>query len=105
MDANTALAEAVTRLRAALSPVAIYLYGSHAYGTPGPHSDLDLLVVVADNELTVFERDAMAYRALGDIRFPIDVQVYTQSEFEDRAALRVSFERTVKNKGKLLHAA
>jgi predicted nucleotidyltransferase len=37
---------AVSRLPAALSPVAIYLYGSHAYGTPHPGSDIDLLVVV-----------------------------------------------------------
>ncbi len=28
------LNEIVTRLRAALSPVAIYLFGSYAYGTP-----------------------------------------------------------------------
>lgn len=104
-DADAALSEAVARLRAALSPVAIYLYGSYAYGTPGPQSDLDLLVVVAESKLSIFERDATAYRALGDIRFPIDVQVYTKAEFEARAALRVSFERTVKQKGKLLHAA
>ncbi len=103
--AESALSQAIERLCQALSPVAIYLYGSYAYGTPGPHSDLDLLVVVAESNLTPFERDAIAYRALGDIRFPIDVQVYTKAEFEERAALRVSFERTVKQKGKLLHAA
>ena len=100
-----ALANAVARLRDALRPTAIYLYGSYAYGTPGPHSDIDLLVVVEESELTTFQRDAAAYRALGDIPFPIDVQVYTQAEFEGRAALRVSFERTVKLKGKVLHAA
>jgi predicted nucleotidyltransferase len=99
------LTSAVARLRDALSPTAIYLYGSHAYGTPGPHSDIDLLVVVERSKLTTFQRDAVAYRALGDIPFPIDVQVYTQAEFEERAALRVSFERTVKLKGKILHAA
>lgn len=102
---ETALKTAVARLRDAMSPVAIYLHGSYAYGTPGPHSDIDLLVVVEKSKLTTFQRDAVAYRALGDIRFPIDVQVYTQAEFEERAALRVSFERTVKLKGKVLHAA
>mgnify|MGYP001587445046 CR=1 FL=1 len=82
-----------------------YLYGSYAYGTTGPHSDIDLLVVVEQSELTTFQRDAIAYRSLGDIPVPIDVQVYTKAEFEERAALTVSFERTVKRKGKLLHAA
>jgi predicted nucleotidyltransferase len=99
------LASAVARLRDALSPTAIYLYGSHAYGTPGPHSDIDLLVVVGHSALTPFQRDAIAYRALGDIPVPIDVQVYTRDEFEERAALGVSFERTVKLKGRVLHAA
>jgi predicted nucleotidyltransferase len=99
------LSDAVGRLRGALSPAAIYLYGSYAYGTPGPHSDIDLLVVVEQSSLTVFERDAIAYRALGDIPFPIDVQVYTEREFEERAALPVSFERTVKLKRKRLDAA
>lgn len=99
------LREIVARLRAALSPVAIYLFGSHAYGTPGLGSDIDLLVVVADSPLDPYQRDAIAYRALGDVPVPVDVQVYTKSEFEHRAALRVSFERTVKNKGRLIHAA
>ena len=99
------LTQAIERLRSALSPLAIYLYGSYAYGSPRPNSDLDLLVVVEQSHLSAFERDAIAYRALGDIPFPIDVQVYTKSEFDERSALTVSFERTVKRKGKLVHAA
>lgn len=99
------LTEAVARLRAALSPLAIYLYGSYAYGIPQSHSDIDLLIVIPDNELTTFARDAMAIRALGDLHVPIEVQVYTQSEFESRLARGMCFERTVQQKGKFLHAA
>ena len=99
------IAEIVACLRAAFSPVAIYLYGSYAYGTPGPGSDIDLLVVVEESSLCPYKRDAAAYRALGGIGVPKDVQVYTRAEFEERAALPVSFERTVKRKGKLIHAA
>lgn len=95
----------VQRLREELSPRAIYLFGSYVYGKPGPQSDIDLLVVVDDSPLSVYERDAAAYRALIGIGVPKDVMVYTRSEFERRAALPVSFERTVKNKGKLLYAA
>jgi len=102
---NETVGEIVARLRAALSPIAIYLYGSYAYGTPNRHSDIDLLVVVERSDLDAYERDALAYRALRDIPVPIDVQVYTRREFEERAALKVSFERTVKKKGRLLHAA
>lgn len=95
----------VARLRTALSPVAIYLFGSYAYGTHGRHSDIDLLVVVEDSTLDAYERDALAYASLAGIRVPIDVQVYTRAEFDERATLRVSFERTVRTKGKLLYAA
>jgi predicted nucleotidyltransferase len=93
------------RLRDALSPVAIYLYGSYVYGTPRPHSDIDLVVIVEDTPLDPYERDAIAYRALGDIDAPIDVQVYTRTEFDERSALPVSFERTVKRKGRMFYAA
>ncbi len=99
------LDEIVRRLRDALDPVAIYFFGSYAYGTPESYSDIDLLVVVEDSPLDAYARDAIAYRALGNIRHPIDVQVYTRAEFERRAALSVSFERTVKLKGKVVYAA
>lgn len=98
------LDEIVARLRAALSPIAIYVFGSYVYGAPGPHSDLDLLVVVEDSPLSVFQRDALAYRALRGIGVPKDVMVYTRAEFEQRAGLPVSFERTVCQKGKLFYA-
>ncbi len=39
------------------------------------------------------------------IPVPIDVQVYTREEFESRASLPVSFERTVRQKGRVLYAA
>lgn len=95
----------VERLRAAFSPIAIYLFGSYVYGTPSRHSDLDILVVVEDSPLGAYARDAMAYSAIGAIGVSKDVQVYTRAEFEERATLPVSFERTVKRKGKLLYAA
>lgn len=99
------LAEIVGRLRDALSPVAIYFFGSYAYGTPNRDSDIDLLVIVEDSPLNAYERDAKAIHALRGIRMPIDVMVYTRAEFEERSALPVSFERTIKRKGRIVYAA
>ena len=104
-ELDALLREVVSRLRDALAPAAIYLYGSYVYGEPQAHSDLDLLVVVEQSDGTPFERDAAAYRALSGLGVPKDVQVYTRGEFEQRAGLPVSFERTVKTKGRLLYAA
>jgi len=80
-------------------------FGSVARGEADEASDIDLLVVVDESPLTPTQRDTIAYRALGDIPVPIDVQVCTQAEFDKRAGLSVSFERTVKHKGRLVHAA
>jgi len=99
------LEEAVERLCRALAPAAIYLYGSYAYGTPRPDSDVDLVVVVPHGDLSPTERDAVPYRALIGLGVPKDVQVYTRKEFDDRAAPPVSFERTVMRKGRVLYAA
>jgi predicted nucleotidyltransferase len=105
VNISNLLPEITRRLREALSPVAIYLYGSHAYGRPSADSDVDLLVIVADSAMDFFTRSAMAHRALRGIGVAVDVQVYTQREFEERATLPVSFERTVRTKGQLLYAA
>jgi len=99
------LPEIVRRLREALSPETIYLFGSCARRSAGTSSDVDLLVVVRESELSFFQRGAAAYRALRRIGVPVDVQVYTRREFEVRAALPVSFERTVRLKGRVLYAA
>ena len=97
--------EACERLHRAFGPCDVFLYGSHAYGTPGSGSDIDLLVVVESSLDDPYTRDAQAYKALAGLRVAKDVQVYTREEFEKRAALPVSFERTVKSKGKLLRVA
>jgi predicted nucleotidyltransferase len=99
------ISEVVRRLRDAMNPCTIYLFGSWAYGQPGPDSDLDLLVVVPESDLNFFQRSALAYRALRHIGIPIDVQVYTREEFNSRSDLPVSFERTVREKGRVLYAA
>ena len=99
------LPEIVRRLRETLKPVAVYLFGSCVEGAIGPHSDVDILVILAESELSFFERGAAAIRALRGIDVPIDVQVYTRAEFDSRADLPVSFERTVLTKGRLLYVA
>ncbi|MBI5350597.1 MAG: nucleotidyltransferase domain-containing protein, partial [Chloroflexi bacterium] len=40
------LDEVVKRITEAIHPEKIYLYGSHAYGTPHQDSDVDLLVII-----------------------------------------------------------
>ena len=38
--------EIVEKIATSVNPLKIYLFGSYAYGTPGPDSDLDLAVIL-----------------------------------------------------------
>lgn len=56
----------------------MYPFGSCAYGTVPPQSDLDLLVVAESRLLDAYQRNAAAYRTSGDGPIAIDAQAYTR---------------------------
>lgn len=99
------LNETVQRIVATFDPIAIYLYGSHAYGQPHQDSDIDLLVVVNDSSLPPHQRAVTAYRALRGLFVPVEIKVATRAEFERRARWQSSIEKTVQEKGKVLYGA
>lgn len=76
------IAEAGRRLAAAAPNAEVILFGSHARGEAGPHSDVDFLVVepeVADET----EEAVRLHRTLRDLRLPADVIVVSR-EYADR---------------------
>ena len=99
------LDKVVRRLRQALEPETIYMYGSWLRGSRGPGREIHLLVVVADSDEDFYARFARGFRAVRGIGWPVDMQLYTREEFDSRADLPVSFERTVRTKGRVLYAA
>ena len=81
----------------------IYLFGSHAYGTPAEDSDIDLMVVVHDgiDSLKVM-RDVS--QGLMDSDVSLDVLVDNLSDFTERSKPeRVTLQREIKNKGVLVY--
>jgi predicted nucleotidyltransferase len=100
---ETLLDEVVNRLVRGINPEQIWLFGSHAYGTPDKGSDLDLLVIVPSSELPNYRRDTQAYRLLLGLTVPVDVIVMTRSEVERARRVRTSLVSTVFEKGKLLY--
>ncbi len=99
------LDETVQRLVTALDPLAIYLYGSHAYGQPHRHSDVDLFIVIQDSSLSAHRRAVVAYRALRGLFVPVEIKVVTRAEFEQRLEWQSSIERVVQEKGRVLYEA
>lgn len=45
----------------AISPIRIILFGSYAYGTPTLKSDVDLMVIVAERNLTMDKKADLSY--------------------------------------------
>jgi predicted nucleotidyltransferase len=90
-------------VRANVQPVAIYLFGSYAYGQPTADSDLDIFVVVPDTNEDTFD---LGVKIRHDLRpnfnFPLDLLITKQSSF-DRRKNRLTFENTIFEEGILLY--
>ena len=91
----------ITKIIVDTVPVeAIYLFGSHASGTPNKDSDLDLYVVFKD-ELPMRELDAItAIRmAIHPVKkTPMDILGLKQNRFHDRK-LYATLERKIVREG------
>lgn len=98
------LPDITSRLVAALAPRAIYLFGSHAYGTPHRDSDVDLLVVL-DEIQSIMEVARRGYGALFGLGLPIELHFITAEKLERYGGVVGSFHREVKNRGRIVYAA
>jgi predicted nucleotidyltransferase len=97
------LREIVQRLVEEFHPERIILFGSHAWGTPSPDSDIDLLVVVSASQLPPAQRAVRAHRALRGLGIPKDVLVRTREEIERYRRVPASLEAEVLERGRPLY--
>lgn len=80
---DEALLQAATqKLVAEFHPEQIWLFGSHAWGTPTEDSDVDLMVIVSQSEERPIRRDQRAQRCLGRLPISADVLVRTRREVD-----------------------
>lgn len=102
---NTEIIEDVkNRLVKTYNPVAIYLFGSYAWGIPTEDSDLDLMIIVEKSDEKSHRRSILGRRALWELDISKDILVYTQDEFNARISDTTSLLYKIKNKGKVLYA-
>lgn len=104
MISQTTIDEVAQRLVKAYQPVAIYLFGSYAWGKPTDESDLDLLAVVEKSDEKKHRRPDKAFDALWGICISKDIIVYTQEEFAERVKSGTSLCHKIKNEGRILYA-
>ena len=96
------LREVVRRIVEAFDPERIILFGSHAWGEPTPHSDVDLLIVMKDGERPA-RRSARVARILLDVPFPIDILVRTPTELQHRLRIGDYFIQEILEQGQMLY--
>jgi len=84
-------------------PQKIVLFGSYAYGVPGPESDIDLLIVM-DTDLREIQQSQKIRQYLNPL-FGIDLIVYTPEHLAKRLEWGDSFVEEIITKGKVLYEA
>ncbi len=83
-------------------PEKIILFGSYAWGKPGPDSDVDLFVIkeTENTRETAREIDGSIFPR----PFPLDLIVYTAGQVDRRRKIGDPFIINILTKGKVLYA-
>ena len=91
-------------IKSAVTAERIYLFGSHAYGTPHADSDYDFFMVIPDGGIKPLEaiRQARFSLLTLDRKTPVDILADYRSRFDSRSKLN-TLERKIANDGMVLY--
>jgi len=93
----------VKRIVERFHPDRVILFGSHARGTAGPDSDVDLLIVMSVTG-SKREKQLEVRRALHEFKVSKDIIVTTPEDFEWRKEIPGTIERPAAREGKVVYA-
>ncbi|MCI0441793.1 nucleotidyltransferase domain-containing protein [bacterium] len=78
----------------------IFLFGSYASGKAGEESDIDLCVITdLKNKRKVDLISEIRRELIDRISSPLDILVYNEEEFKERARLRTTLEHKILSDG------
>jgi len=106
MAVNQEIQKITELIRQTVPAERIYLFGSHAYGTPHKDSDYDFYVIIPEGSMRPIEAMQKAYRALYPIAASIpnvDVVASTQRNFDLMRRRTNTIEGDIAEKGVLLY--
>jgi predicted nucleotidyltransferase len=88
------------------SPQKVILFGSHAWGEPGPDSDIDLLIIKETSERFI-DRWAKVQHILTGVHrgYPVETLVLTPDELQKRLAMGDQFIGEIVEKGESLYVS
>jgi len=96
------LHELARRIVERFQPTKIILFGSHAWGTSRPGSDVDLLVVMESDKRPA-QRSAEISLACRPRFLPMDIMVRTPAEVAQRLSLGDPFLTRILEHGRVLY--
>ena len=99
---STKINDIVDRIAIRFDPDKIILFGSYASGNPNNDSDLDLLVI-KDTDLPRHKRSFDIQKSLIGSMIPMDILVYTKSEYEQEKDEKSSFLYSAIKTSKVLY--
>lgn len=102
VNTHETIEEMVQRIVKGFAPEKIILFGSHARGTAGPDSDVDLLVVIKE-EGSKRKKATDIDVALVGVALPVDVIVVSPDDLERRRDQVGTVIHSVLREGKLLY--
>ena len=83
------------------SPKRIYIFGSHALGQANRDSDLDLCVIVnLRNQRKIDLIRSIRREIYNSMELPLDILIYDEYEFNERAKHKNSFEYKISTQGR-----
>ena len=102
ISVGKSLRPAIQKIVQELHPEKIVLFGSYAYGTPNPHSDVDLLVIMK-TKASLKDRSWAVSRLLLPRPFPVDILVKTPGEIKKGLQTGDFFLKEILTRGKVLY--
>lgn len=94
---------AIRRIVEASHPVSIILFGSYVRGQLGPHSDLDILVVVGNDVVNCRREGVRIRKALRGISMPFDILVVRNKDLSELSATPGLIYASVLKDGKIVY--
>ena len=103
MTTSEQISEICDAIAREFNPEKIIVFGSHAYGAPGPFSDLDLLIVMPYEGSPLQQAARIITRV--NPKIGVDVIVRSSEQIRERLALQDGFMREILERGRVAYEA
>lgn len=97
---QTTIDAVVRQIVEKFQPQKIILFGSYAFGTPRPESDVDLLIVMEKDDN---QRKSLEIRRELNVNFGLDLVVFSPERLRQRIKLGDSFLQEIVQQGKVVY--